>query len=54
MKTPVRPVLARHEIDVHSKEFERQTEEKKLQLLKKKLMARMVEWKQAPLFSRTS
>ena len=49
MKTPVQLVLARHEIDVHSKEYERQIEEKKLHLLMQKLTARMAVPKQDPL-----
>lgn len=54
MKTPVQPVLARHEIDVHSKEYERQIEERKLQFLKRKLIARMLEPKQKPIFTQAS
>jgi hypothetical protein len=54
MKTTVQPVLAKHEIDVHSKEFERQIEHKKLQFLKKKLAATMVQPKQSSLFTRAS
>jgi hypothetical protein len=54
MKTTVQPVLAKHEIDVHSKEFERQIEHKKLQVLKRKLAASMVDPKQSSLFTRAS
>jgi len=54
MKTPVQPVLARHEIDVHSKEYERQMEDKRLQVLKTRLIAKMVEPKQSSLLARAS
>jgi hypothetical protein len=47
MKTPLQPVLPKHEIDVHSKEYERQMEEKKLQALKTRVTAKMAEPKES-------
>jgi hypothetical protein len=54
MKTTVQPVLARHEIAIHSKEYERQNEERKLEVLKMKLLTRMQPQKQSLLFVQVS